>query len=176
MKLRDILAWDLFLSIVVGLVAWCSLPSQVDGGFLKDVYSVSITSLSIIFSVYFAALAIIMVSGDNAFVRFLEEERDYSGIVSTFKFTLILLFLALIASIVLYVYTSAHLSPDKDYKQAKWLFIIFTWLSSYALFAVFMSAFDAIHYAKLRTEFFLIQKEQNNINPCTPQGNAPKDQ
>ena len=50
-----------------------------------------------------------MTSGDDEFVHFLEENGDFTAIVDTFRFSLLLLFGALVYSIIVYIYTSVEL-------------------------------------------------------------------
>jgi len=85
---RVVFAWDFLLAIVgaifIAVVFPCALPID----FAKDIYNVGISVLSIVFSVFFAALAIIMASSDDDFVRFLEKDGDYTLLINTFQVSL----------------------------------------------------------------------------------------
>ncbi len=85
MKLRNILSWDLIIAVIFALIAALLLPCYVSNKFTHEVYGVGITILAIIFSVYFAALAIIMSSSDNEFLKFFEEIKGFSKLISSFK-------------------------------------------------------------------------------------------
>jgi ABC-type uncharacterized transport system fused permease/ATPase subunit len=129
------------------------LPARISAEFTKDIYGVAISVLSIIVSVYFAALAIILSSGDNEFIKFLEEEEKlYTSLITTFKFTLTAIFSTLVLSIVLYGFTSYKL-PDKGYLQHRSIFIAFASAFSYSLVSVILSVIDAMQYSKYRSKF-----------------------
>lgn len=151
MKVRKIIAWDLFLAVGITVIVTFVLDSRIRDSFAKDVYSVGVSVLSIVFAIYFAALSIIISSSDNEFVRFLEERGQFSELVSTFRFTLILLFVALVVAIGLYVY-SAYIFANGG-QQSKFYFSLFVFLTFYALFAVVSSALDALKFATLRARF-----------------------
>ncbi|MBK7434577.1 MAG: hypothetical protein IPI66_12240 [Chitinophagaceae bacterium] len=87
-----------------------------------------ITVLSIIFSLFFAALAIIMSSTDNDFIKYMEERvnKGFTRFMNTFKVVLVALFLSLIYSIVLYTTTDFYIKNNNDTAvQNKYLFIVF---------------------------------------------------
>lgn len=136
------------LSLIVAYV----LPYCVSNEFAHDLYGIGISVLSIVFSVYFAALAIIISSSDDDFVRFLEEEGDYIAIISTFEFSLAALFVALFYSLIMYAFTSAWISYKFE-SQPYWWLGIFTFLFLYGLFAALNSTRDSITYAKFRTRY-----------------------
>lgn len=150
-----LLSWDFGISVIATIALAYALGDSVPTAFAKDVYGVGISVLSIIFSVYFAALALIMTSGDDDFVHFLEENGDFTAIVDTFKFSLLLLFGALVYSITVYIYTSVELYSKSPVTQEQpevflWFFIFFF---SYSLLAALRSTLDSINYSIFRTKF-----------------------
>jgi len=160
MKIKAIfISWDLILSVMIAVLFYLLLPNLIDIAFAKDLYGIGISVLSIVFSVYFAALAIIISSGDNEFVKFLEEDENlYSELIFTFKFSLIILFIALIYSILLYIQCSFKISQNIKLQSSVFL-VIFTFLFFYGLFASLNATFDSIKYAKYRTKFLLLTKK-----------------
>jgi len=157
-KLKQIvISWDFGISLLLTIISSQILASSVSSEFAKDIYGVGISVLSILFSVYFAALALIITSGDDDFVHFLEEEGDYTGIIDTFKFSLLSLFSALVYSILVYTFTSAQIYQQhlgKPYTSQSEVFLwIFIFLFSYGLFAALNSTLDSITYAVFRTKF-----------------------
>lgn len=154
-----VLSWDFWIAIAAAVLAFVCMPGSVLNGFAKDIYGVGISVLSIVFSVYFAALAIIISSSDDDFVRYLESGGHYSRIVATFEWTLSWLFIALIYSIVVYMLTSlwANLS---QMEQPKWMYVVFCLLFTYSLFAAFFATGDALKYAKYRARFVTSNKKE----------------
>lgn len=145
-----VMSWDLASAIVLTIAGTYLLNENfLLGSRAKDIYGVGVSVLSIIFSIYFAALSIIISSSDNEFVRFLEEKGQFTELIKTFKFTLVLLFVSLIVAISLYVYTVLSFRTV----QTKWFFILFLFLTTYALFAVLSSALDSIKFAGFRAKF-----------------------
>ena len=158
---RIIISWDFWGAVFTALLVLVLAPQKILVVFAKDVLSVSISVLAIIFSVFFAALAVLITAGDNEFVRFLEEDGSYSQIVWTFKVTLILLFTALLASIILYIVVLPYAALSSGYFVPKWLVTIYLFLSSYALFATGISALDAVKYAEFRARFLEIIRKNH---------------
>jgi len=162
MKIKKIIkSFDFVLSIIFSLIVYLIFPCWLNNEMLKDIYGIGISVLSIIFSVYFAALAIIISSSDDSFVRFLEKEGFYQEIVSMFEFTLGSLFVALSYSIVIYITTSNWIIMKIEI-QPFWCFLFFIFLFSYSLIATGQSALDAIKYAKFRSKYLGIESSNSS--------------
>jgi hypothetical protein len=156
MKLRSIIwSWDFLCAISFTIVIALILPCKVSNEFAHDLYGIGISVLSIVFSVFFAALAIIISSSDDNFVRFLEENGDYSRLINSFIFTLYSLFLALLYSLSLYGLTAAWIAQECPL-QPFWLLVIYCFLFLYSLFAVLYSIHDSIKYTKYRIKYLKI--------------------
>ena len=154
-KLKSLLlSWDfglaLGLALLVGLYL---LTYELSYEIAKEVYGISVSVLSIVFAVFFAALAVLITAGDNNFVRFLKKEGLYGTIIWTFKATLLLLFAALLASIVLFVATLPYVSLAAPPAYPKGLFTAFALVGFWALFATINSTMHAIKYAEFRAEY-----------------------
>lgn len=159
MKLRDVLvSWDFCLSFVVAAGFGLWLPEKVPNALAKDYYGIGISVLSIVFALFFAALAVVITAGDDEFMLFLESEGDYSALVASYKFTLGLLFAALICSLGLYAYTAGQISTTVSY-QNKYFPTIFCFLFLWGLFAAFMSTYDSIKYTDYRRRFVQARKK-----------------
>jgi hypothetical protein len=155
---RSILfSWDFMIAILIAIIAFWLLPCKVANDLARDVYNVGITSLSIIFSVYFAALAIIISSGDNDFIDFFDEQGDYTRLIKSFRYALLALLLALLLSIFLYT-AATVLFYGKHPDQPKFIMVVFSFFSSYGLLATFMAANDSIKYALYRVKFLRLKR------------------
>ena len=162
MKIREIiLSWDFFVASLITLVTALIIPHRLSLEFCLSFYNIGITVLSIVFSIFFTALAIIMASSDDDFISFLEEEGDYTILMVSFKITLVMLFVSLIYSIVLYCITSYVLSClPIDKSQNCIYFLIFEFLFSYSLFATGLSVKDTIMFSQYRAKY--ISKNKAN--------------
>lgn len=159
MKIKDIIiSWDFLIALCILVILWIILPYWVNNQFTITLYEIGISVLSIIFSVFFAALAIIISSSDDDFVRFLEETGDYTAIIDTFKFSLTVLFIALLYSIILTAITSYWINL-KLINQQFYFTVVFSFLFFYGLFATFNSTYDAIVYLKFRTKYLNANKK-----------------
>ncbi len=156
-----ILSWDFVASIILTLATAIFLPPMLKISFCISFYNIGITVLSIIFSLFFAALAIIMTSSDNDFIEFLEEENDFTALLDTFKITLLMLFISLIYSIFLYVASDYFAKINDDqFQQHKIFFLLFEFLFSYSLFSTALSVKDTIKFSNIRAKY-LKSKKQN---------------
>jgi hypothetical protein len=153
MKLRRIfLSADFIVALATSALVACVLPHCLKNDLAKDYYGIGISVLSIVFSVFFAALAVIITASDDDFVMFLEETGNYSAIVGNFKFSLGLLFAALLFSIGLYAYTASRISNSVVH-QIQYLSVLFVFVFFWSLFAAFNSTLDAIRYSDYRRKF-----------------------
>ncbi|MFA5403896.1 MAG: hypothetical protein WC358_03070 [Ignavibacteria bacterium] len=163
MKIKKVIfSYDFIGSIIFAFLIYVFFPNQIDNLFIKDVYTIGISILSIVFSVFFAALAIIISSSDDEFVKFLINKNYYNSILLSFKITLFSLFFALSYSIILYIITS-NLILLKFERQSLIFFIFFVLFFSYSLIATALSANDAIKYSKFRSEYLsTVSKVKSN--------------
>jgi hypothetical protein len=143
---------DFAVASLISIALLWALPHWLKNDLAKDYYGIGISVLSIIFSVFFAALAVIITASDDDFVSFLEETKDYSAIVGNFKMSLGLLFTALIASLVLYGYTASRIS-NQVVHQSKIFVVLFAFLFTWSLLAALASTLDAIRYSDYRRRF-----------------------
>jgi hypothetical protein len=162
---KYIKSWDFIISVTITLVTAFIIPNYIKVSFAEDIYSVGITVLSIIFSLFFAASAIIMSSSDNDFIDFLEEEKHFSILLETFRFTLISLFVSLIYSIVLYIITDYLLKYSGDaFTQNKVWFLIFELTFIYSMLATGLSVLDTVNFSKYRSIFLKQAKDKSLKN------------
>lgn len=155
-----IISWDLLVTLIVTIVTYYALPNYLDMDFVLSIYNMSITILSIIFSLFFAALAIIMSSSENDFIDFLEETKGFSELLWSFKITLIMLFVSLIYSIVLYTGTSYCIeSYEGNWLQRDILFLVLTALFTYSMSSTCISVYDTIKFSEYRSKFERNKKE-----------------
>jgi len=168
-RLKSVLiAPDFIVSLLVFVLTINLSPDKLSNEFAKDVYSIGITVLSIVFSVYFAALAIIISSSDNDFIDFLDQEGGYVSLIQNFRFSLGILFIALLYSIVIYVFTVIWFY-NKHPDQSKWLFSLFSFVATYGLLSTVAATNDAINFALYRAKFLrkireIKSKKHGNID------------
>ena len=161
-RIRSILiAPDIVASLLIALLVIKISPGTISNEFSRDIYNVGITVLSIVFSVFFAALAIIISSGDDEFVDFLEQDGNYTKLISNFRFSLSVLLFALVYSLILYTITTVWLY-NKIVEQSEYLFTFFVFVSTYGLLATFAVTNDAINYALYRTRFLRLRRENQS--------------
>jgi len=152
-------SWDFIFAVLLTAGVGFVLPKFIETEFTHDLYGIGINVLSIIFAIYFAALAIITASSDDDFVLFLEEENDFTKLVHSFRFSLSILFISLVYSILIYSFTAFRKSND-ILVECNIFFILFTFLFSYSLFATANSALDSINYAKFRAKFLKLKPKK----------------
>jgi len=139
------------------------LPCKIKVSFCCSLYSTGISVLSIIFGLFFASLVVIISSPDNKFIKFLEKEGYYTELLLTFKITLFILFLSLIFSIVLYLYSDfQQKSIGENALMTRSGFLFFVFLFSYSLASTAISVKDTIAFCKYRIDF--VKSEEKTIN------------
>jgi hypothetical protein len=159
---RIFIAWDLFAAIICAVLYVFLLTTPVTAEIIKEITALVVSTLSIIFSVFFAALAVLITSGDNEFVKFLQKFGAYSEIIWSYKFTLLVIFIALLFSIILYI--TALFEIPKRVPGVYPLIIMtpYVFLTIYALFCTMSSAIDAIKYAEYRTKYLIAVNKEND--------------
>ncbi len=169
MKIYSIfLSWDFGVASVLAIVTALLCPTTVSMTMARDFYSVGVSVLSVVFSVFFAALAIIMSAGDNEFVAFLHQDGSYSEIVWSFRFTISALFVSLAIALTEYAYVGFRLSHGAEW-HSKWFLVVFVACFPYSLIAVALSVHDAIKYSDARVRFLNSkQKERSANGPLNP--------
>jgi len=150
-----IFSYDTGVSIALSVISYCTLPDYLNMKFLLTFYNICISVLSIIFSLFFAALAIIMSSSDNDFIEFLEQRKTFSKLLFSFKATLVMLFVSLVYSIILYTGSSFYIETYNFgvWEQHKILFCILELLFIYSMIATGLSILDTIAFSKFRSIF-----------------------
>jgi hypothetical protein len=169
--LREVVTgWDFSAAIGCSAVVWFLLPDWPSNAFASAIYEMGITVLSIVFAVFFTALAVLIAAGDDDFVSFLKDLGIYSGIIATYRFALIVLFVALMYSVIAFGWTAAIV--DADYtRQSKYVVVLFAFLFFYSLFSVIYSTYDALEYSQRRIEFV----EAKRAGKLGPTPNKPAD-
>lgn len=150
-------AKSIFLSpdFVISGFFWVAIvnitPIGIDLQTICDLTLMKIQVSSIVFSFFFAALALFTAAGSDSFIRFLENECEsaYCEILKSYKFTLGLLGTSLVIETALYtVYKiiGPSLSPISTWSLICATTGFFTW----AILAAIMSAFDSIRLHQFR--------------------------
>ncbi len=159
-----ILSWDFVIALIFSLATALFMPKDITLEFSKSFYDIGITVLSIVFSIFFTVLAIIMASSDNDFIAFLEEEGDFTALLNSFKITLIALFVSLIYSITLFMVVNYGIeSPEKFHLKYNLIyFLIFEFLFTYSLIATGLSVKDTIVFSTYRAKYLKEKNKRNN--------------
>lgn len=155
---RVVFSWEFGASIIISIVIYWLAPVD-QNAVAKDIYSIGINILAILFSIYFAALIFIISSTNDDFVHFMEVEGDYSLLISLFKYCLFILFIALLYSTSIYAVTSVW-NVDPKSKQPAWTFSCFCFLFLWGVSAALSSTQHAIEYANHRVKYLMEKKKQ----------------
>jgi hypothetical protein len=161
-KIIDIIAgWDFIISILVFVLIYIFVPEYMEMKFTLSFYNIGISVLSIVFSVFFAALAIIVSASDNEFIDFMEENGHFTHLIWTFRFTLFLLFLSLVYSIILYMCTNYYIETyTEKWYQHSIFFSIFSMLFTYSMVATVMGVNNSIKFTGFRLQYLKAKKEK----------------
>lgn len=161
-KIIDIITgWDFIISIITSLLIYIFVPQYMEMKFTLSFYNIGISVLSIVFSVFFAALAIIVSASDNEFIDFMEENGHFTHLIWTFKFTLFLLFISLAYSIILYMFTNYYIETytEKWYQHSS-LFALFAMLFVYSMLSTVMGVNNSIKFTDFRLKYLKIKKSK----------------
>lgn len=164
-----VLSPDTGFALAVAFVLAVFGPRAYPTEFAKDAYSTGIAVLSIVFSVFFAAMANIISASDDEFVMYLLERGHYRQIIDAFRVTLFALGVALATSVILYLATSLSISSSASSAtsgiaaQGAFWFVAFAVLFTYGMGAAFGVAMDAIRWAKARSVFLENRKLTSKI-------------
>ena len=155
---------DVWIALAASLIIFILMPDRINNGLAKDIYNVGISILSIVFSVFFAALALMVSASDNDFVSFLEEESVYTKLLAGFRYTMTLLLVALLFAVVMYVYSASSAPIDKT-TQSRFGFALFSFLGLYGLFAALNAAHECLNFSKHRALYLkMSRKKLKEIN------------
>lgn len=152
---------DFLTALIAAVLFFIFWPDPSTVTMAKELFSIAVTVLALVFPLYFAGAAIVIAAGDNQFVAFLEEEgRLFSFILRTFQITLWLLFSALLIAIVLQLTTlplaAQEASGQGPFEYPRWILVGFGFIGSWALFAAILAANEAFKYAHYRAQFAVL--------------------
>lgn len=171
-KLRKLFrSRDFYAAAMAGLLVLLFAPDWVSLTLAKEVLSITVSVLAIIFSVFFAGVAVIITAGDNDFIAFLQLDGTFTRILWSYKATLMILFGALVFSLgfLLTVLVYSEMSPilPSSAYVPKWALVALAVASVWALFAALGAAADAILYANLRVRYIAATSSQTNTGNKT---------
>ncbi|MDP2686531.1 MAG: hypothetical protein Q8O62_04880 [Aequorivita sp.] len=159
---KYILAFDTTLAVLFTLLALIFMPLKISAILIKDILGMGIGVLSVIFSIFFAALAFIISASDDDFVEFLERKGLFTRLIDNFNWTVGSLFIALIYSIILYSLCAFELNNKSNFEISEYLVAVFVFLFFYSLIATILSTNDAIRYSKTRIKFVQIMRKKKD--------------
>ena len=155
-RLRALIkSWDFILALLSTAATYYLLPEFINMKFALSFFNVAMTVLSIIFSLFFTAMAIIMSSSDNDFIEFLEQNNTFTELLWSFKVTLIILFSSLVLSIILYSGTSYWLETNYEYVwlQNSKLLLSLEFFFFFGMIASWLCIMDTVKFSKYRSRF-----------------------
>ncbi|HRB70904.1 MAG TPA: hypothetical protein PK776_03560 [Flavobacterium sp.] len=154
---------DFVIALLSTIATYFLLPDYINMKFALSFYNVAMTVLSIIFSLFFTAMAILMSSSDNDFIEFLEEQNTFTELLWSFKFTLFILFASLILSIILYTGTSFWLETNyRDvWLQKSILLLTLEFSFLYGMLATWLCIIDTVKFSKYRALFLKKNNKKN---------------
>ena len=83
MKTKDVVfSWDIFVSVILTILFCVFIPGNFKIEEASQLFLVSITVLAILFTIFLAVLVVMISSGDNEFLVFLEHSYSYKKILS----------------------------------------------------------------------------------------------
>lgn len=147
------LSWDTIIAIIASIIYGLLANKTVSAIIVKEISLIAISTLSIIFSVFFAALAVLITAGDNDFVIFLQKSDTYANIIWFYKYTLLVIFVSLVFSIILYFISLFETQKNLPGVFPCLVMIFYVFLTSYSLLCTLGAAINAIKYAEYRTRY-----------------------
>lgn len=158
------IAPDFIISLLISLGFYFSFSNSIiNNVFVKDIYNIGISVMSIIFSIYFASFSFIISSSNDDFVRFLINKDRYKDIITLFKISLYIIFISLVFSIFSYINT-AFLINESFSGQHKYYFSLFCFFFSWGLGTSLSISLETLKYAITRVNFIKKLDEINKQN------------
>lgn len=151
-------SWDFIVAFALSIGAYYFLPNLISDKFSIQLYNIGVSVLSIVFSVFFASLAVIIAAPSDDFVKFFNANGAYNNLLKIFKYTLMMLFLGLFYSIAGFIISSYFVEEYSEKLFQNKAFVCgFVFIFSYSLFCSFNSAKDAILYSLYRNRFLEVE-------------------
>lgn len=149
---KILISWDTFFSLLAMLIACLVTPNCLDNKFCYSIYEMAITILAIIFSIFFASLTVIMAFPDNEFISVIEndEKKLFTQLIGFFKDTLFALFISLLYTIILYVFSLYYGDTASGNRI---LFISFIGIFIYSLVATIIAVNVTLSITTSRAKF-----------------------
>jgi glucan phosphoethanolaminetransferase (alkaline phosphatase superfamily) len=160
-KITEILSWDFYIPLLISIAIFFLLPSTIKCTLANDYLLMGITILSIVLSCFFTSFAVVISTPENDFIEFMETTGDYSAIKFGFTYTIILLTIGLLYSIVAYCLTSYAVEYHENWVESKWIVVIMLFLLLYGLSATYNSFIDSILYSAFRAKFEKAKKKRS---------------
>ena len=158
MRLKHIFfSWDFVAALSIFIFGLFVLPHQIYAQEAINIYQVGVTTLSLIFSIYFASMAFILSSSDDDFVLFLEEKEHFTYLIESFSYTLKGVFISLMYSLfflIMNFFVEENVAVAINNKLIISLFLL---IGSYSLFCVIGTTMDSIKFVKFRIDYLKIK-------------------
>lgn len=146
-----ILSYDTILGLIALILGILFVPEKIENSVCIAVYGTAIAVLSIIFSIFFASLAVILAFPDNEFIIFIERgNRLFSRMLAYFKATLFILFASLIFNIVIYIHASLN-GYNTEYNRP--IFLVFLFIFTYSLIATITAVIVTLKLTQSRSDY-----------------------
>lgn len=155
-----ILSYDTVIALVIVIISNFIIPCELKNQFCYKIYEVAITVLSIIFSIFFASLTVIMAFPDNKFIALIEKDNKlFTALLNYFKDTLYALFISLVITIIIYITTSYY---GENISGNRNLFIAFLGVFTYSLIATITAVNATLKITSSRATFIVNSISNHN--------------
>ncbi|GAB3890067.1 hypothetical protein [Spirosoma agri] len=146
-----ILSYDTILGLIALILGVLFVPDKIENSVCVAIYGTAIAVLSIIFSIFFASLAVILAFPDNEFIVFIEKgNKLFSRMLAYFKATLFILFISLIFNIVIYIHASLNGSNTEHNRP---IFLTFLFVFTYSLIATITAVIVTLKLTQSRSDY-----------------------
>ena len=146
-----ILSYDTVLGLIALILGVLFVPEKIENSICVAIYGTAIAVLSIIFSIFFASLAVILAFPDNEFIIFIEKgNKLFSRMLAYFKATLFILFISLIFNIVIYIHASLN-GSNTEYNRP--IFLTFLFVFTYSLIATITAVIVTLKLTQSRSAY-----------------------
>lgn len=152
---RFVWSWDATYAFVLSFVSWliyrAILGAQISAHLLRDLFFSSVTLGAIVFAIYFAAIALLVSSGNKAFFDRAIQKGTFHRMMKTYRQTLIALIFLLVVSISTYGVLSVIVAVLPDAMLNSALLILLIFVTFYPLFAATNTGLEALAISESST-------------------------
>ncbi len=168
-------SWDLWTAALAAALSSRSLPWTCSIAAAKDIYQTAISVLSIVFAVFFAALAVVITAPSDDFIEFMQQDDGFGRLTWNFRWTLFCLCFALGFAMVLASRAAIRVASREEHELSAFL-VTLCFAGVYALCAAAQAAGDCISFAHYRVKYLAMRERDNTAQSAdSPTRSAGRD-